>query len=201
VLVQGLLGGLRVTGRLTLSASRADMEPSITLAAVHGIFAQLFFCTLVAWSAFNSRAWRQQTPLVAPAVRTDWVLHTVLVAVLVLQLAAGAILRHTAGMLHFHITIAALTLVLAVAAGARAWGRYPQSAVIVRLAKALLLLAALQVLLGGCALFALGFLLQRSPSMPLQVVLTCGHQTLGVLLLATAVLLLVWSRRLLVPRI
>jgi cytochrome c oxidase assembly protein subunit 15 len=199
LLLQGLLGGLRVTGRLTLSASRADMAPSITLAVVHGVVAQLFFCVLAAWCAFNSRAWQNPTPLAARTVRTDWALQTALVALLVAQVAAGAILRHTAHLLHLHITLAALAAFAGIAAGARAWGLYAGSSIVTWLGKVLLLLGGVQVLLGVSAYFTLGPVLERQPSSLLQVAVTSGHHAVGVLLLGCATLLLVWSRRILVP--
>jgi cytochrome c oxidase assembly protein subunit 15 len=164
VVLQGVLGGLRVTGRWTLSDARTDMAPSTALAAVHGIVAQLFFCSLVAWSAFSSRDWRNAVPHTAPSVRTDWRLQIVLLALLALQLTTGAILRHTAHLLHLHLTIAVLTAIVAVAAGVRVWGLYPQSLRPARLAKALLCLLGLQVLLGFFALFTLGFMLERKSS-------------------------------------
>jgi cytochrome c oxidase assembly protein subunit 15 len=195
VVLQGVLGGLRVTGRWTLSDARTDMAPSSALAAVHGIVAQLFFCSLVAWSAFSSRGWRNAVPLTAPTVRTDWRLQTVLLALLALQLTTGAILRHTAHLLHLHLTIAVFTAIVAVAAGVRVWGLYPSSPRLARLAKALLCLLSLQVLLGFFALFTLGFILERKSSALIQVAVTCAHQTSGVLLFGCAVLLCVWSRR------
>jgi len=199
VLVQGLLGGLRVTGRLTLSASRADMAPSSALAVVHGVVAQLFFGVLAAWSAFNSRAWQDPTPLTARTVRTDWALQTVLVALLTAQVLVGAVLRHTAHLLHLHITVAALAALVGIAAAARAWGLYSRNSIMAALAKALLLLGGVQVLLGVSALFTLGFVLERKPSMLLQVIITCSHHIVGVLLLGCATVLMVFSRRLLKP--
>ncbi|MGD0090729.1 MAG: COX15/CtaA family protein [Planctomycetota bacterium] len=199
VLLQGLLGGLRVTGRLTLSAARTDMAPSSALAVAHGIVAQIFFCALVAWSAFNSRAWREPGTLAARTVRTDWAIHSALLALLFIQLAAGAVLRHTAHLLHLHVTLAALASLAGLAAAARAWGLYGQSEILRRLAKALLLLGGLQVLLGVCSLFTLGFVLERRPSMLIQVIVTCAHHTVGVLLLGCATLLKVWGRRVLAP--
>jgi cytochrome c oxidase assembly protein subunit 15 len=199
VLIQGTLGGLRVTGRLTMSVSRTDMSPSIALAVVHGIVAQIFFCVLVAWSALNSTHWRAATPAPARSAQTDWRLHVVLIGLLVAQLAVGAILRHTSRMLHLHLTLAGLALLAAAIIGVRAWGLYPQQARIGCWAKALLVLAGVQTLTGLCALFTLGFVLERTPSALLQVALTSAHQTGGVLVLGSATLLLVWSRRLLTP--
>ena len=47
VVGQGILGGLRVTGRLTLGTDPADMAPNLTLALVHGVLGQVVFASLV----------------------------------------------------------------------------------------------------------------------------------------------------------
>ena len=41
VVVQGILGGLRVTGHFTLSTRPADTDPKVVLAAIHGVFGQV----------------------------------------------------------------------------------------------------------------------------------------------------------------
>ena len=58
VVLQGLLGGLRVTGRFTLSTSPDVMAPSTGLAMLHGVLGQLFFATVVALAVFSSPRWR-----------------------------------------------------------------------------------------------------------------------------------------------
>jgi hypothetical protein len=108
------------------------MAPSLTLAVVHGVVAQIFFCVLAAWSAFNSRAWQNPAPLVARTVRTDWALQTVLLALLMVQVVAGAILRHTTHLLHLHITLAALASLAGIAAGVRVWGLYARVPLLAR---------------------------------------------------------------------
>ncbi|HEY3321899.1 MAG TPA: COX15/CtaA family protein [Planctomycetota bacterium] len=198
VITQGVLGGLRVIGHFTLSTSREQMAPSTTLAIVHGITAQLFFSLLVAWTAFSSRAWQQPTQYSSRRTRSDRILHVALVALLVLQLISGAIVRHTTHLLHLHMTGAGLALVVAVVAGVRTWGLYSQCAILSRIARALMFLIGLQVSLGVVGLFTLGFVMERKSSALVQVISTSSHQSCGVLLLGCAVLLLVWSRRLLV---
>ena len=65
VVLQGILGGLRVTGGFTLSTSEADMAPSLTLALMHGVLGQLFLGVMVAIAVVTSRLW-----LTAPRARS-----------------------------------------------------------------------------------------------------------------------------------
>jgi len=194
VVVQGLLGGLRVTGRLTLATE--GNTPSIILAIVHGVFGQLFFGLLVAVYAFLSTSWRdcpQQRS--APAAGTDRFLTIVLVIALFAQLILGALLRHVTWGLSAHITFAVVVLLVAVGVGARAWGLYPDVPALLRAGRWLLTLIIAQVVLGILALAASG---TESPDVrpgSPQVILTTAHQTVGALLLGVAVLLLVWNRR------
>jgi len=67
VIFQGILGGLRVTGRFTLSTSQADVAPSLTLAVVHGVVGQVFLGMLTTLAVFTSTAWlRGDTGMRAP---------------------------------------------------------------------------------------------------------------------------------------
>ncbi len=95
VIVQGVMGGLRVT------------EMSTVLGILHGVTAQLFLCLLVLITAATSRVWLRATGGATQAgtqadrqagqrlsVRTRrWSLA--LLAVLVVQLVLGAAMRHT----------------------------------------------------------------------------------------------------------
>ena len=125
VVIQGVLGGLRVTGGFTLSTSEADMAPSIALAVTHGVMGQVFLSLIVGLAVVTSTAW-----LEAPAAEKkasagmDRTLQIWLVAALVVQLVLGAVQRHTAQGLIIHISLAALVVMIAVMAGARAWGLY-----------------------------------------------------------------------------
>lgn len=86
VIVQGLMGGLRVT------------EVSIALAIIHGITGQLFFCCIIAITAATSRWWLNQIntpPAAAPARAGGFKLSLLLLAVLFVQLCLGAGVRHT----------------------------------------------------------------------------------------------------------
>ena len=154
VVVQGILGGLRVTGRLTLSDSQLATSPNIYLAVVHGIVAQLFFSTLVAIALFTSKAWKTSRPLPSRSASVDRNLSFTLVAVLLMQLALGAAVRHLDAALIPHAVLGGLLLPLAVIAGVRSLDPRPGAAPLRSTGFALIAVAHAQVLLGIAALIA-----------------------------------------------
>ncbi len=201
VIVQGVLGGLRVTGRLTLSTSRADISPSLTLAVVHGVLGQVFFGMLVAMSVFVSTSWRSaRAPTPAATAETDRTLNTLLIGMLMVQLVLGAILRHLTGGLMIHLTFAVPVLLLALTCGVRAWGLYADQPIIRRVGQTLVILTLVQVALGIAALVATGATAGEQPRPAIDVRLTTAHQAGGAVLLACAVMLMLWSYRLLSPQ-
>ncbi len=86
VIIQGTLGGLRVT------------EVNTTLAIIHGCFAQAFFCLTAFTALAMSRWWinyRDETaPADAQAGRFALKLAGISVVLIFLQLTAGATMRH-----------------------------------------------------------------------------------------------------------
>jgi cytochrome c oxidase assembly protein subunit 15 len=220
VIVQGILGGLRVTGHFTLSTRPVDTDPNVLLAIVHGIFAQLVFATLVALAVWRSRAWHAAGPPTGAATAgTDRTFAIALVAALVIQLMLGALVRHFSWALdvqryglaldparliaigqralHLHITVAVLVALLAVTVGVRTWGLYRSTPRLSRLGRQLLVLVGVQVALGIVALVVTGNdEIHRRPT-ALDVAITTAHQVVGAALLAWAVRLLLWNHRLL----
>jgi len=200
VILQGLLGGLRVTGHLTLSTDPGAVAPSIALAVVHGTLAQLFFCMMVSLAVLTSTGW-----LVSPAPRADGraavdrAFTTLLVPVLVVQLVLGAVQRHLAQMLMVHIAFAMVVVTLAIAAAVRAGSLYRDVPVLPRVGRAIVWLVSIQVTLGVLAFAAVMTRLPGTPPEAFEVIAATAHQANGALLLGAAVLLLVWNRRLLVP--
>lgn len=197
VIVQGLLGGLRVTGRLTWSTSIEDMAPSIALAVVHGVLGQVFLGLMVVLAAATSRRWRSAPPA-APVqwFATDRALQAGLVAALVIQLVLGALQRHLAQALLVHITLAAVVTIIAIAAGARAWGLYHGAWPVGRLGQILMSVVSIQVFLGIAALAVTqGQAVVGQPT-TLEVTIATAHQATGAALLALSVLLAAWTRRL-----
>jgi len=198
VIVQGILGGLRVTGRFTLATSPDAVAPNLALAVVHGTLAQLFLSLLVVLSAFTSASWRAAPPARSDRrAGADRTLTTLLVPVLLVQLVLGALQRHLAAMLMVHIAFAVVVALLALAVGVRALGLYRDLPVLPALGRALIWLVCFQVTLGGLAFVAVTTRVSGVGPTVFEVVARTAHQVNGALLLAGAVLLLVWNRRLL----
>lgn len=199
VIVQGLLGGLRVTGNLTLSQSRKDLAPQLALAVIHGIFAQIFFSTLLALTAVLSRTWRSAARRETSAAETDRTLSVVAPLALLTQLLFGALLRHYQWGVYVHVSFAIVVLGLVGFYAIRAWSLYDGLPMIERLGQTLLILLLVQLALGGGALIAvLGESGTTQPG-PLQVFITTAHQTTGALLLGLTANLALWQWRLTRP--
>ncbi|MEW6249982.1 MAG: COX15/CtaA family protein [Planctomycetota bacterium] len=220
VIVQGVLGGLRVTGRFTLSTRAEDTDPNILLALVHGVFGQLVFGLLVLIAVCRARRWTNAPARIESAsARTDRALGFVLVALLVVQLVFGALVRHFtwaltqfrhglaaepaelarvgSWALHVHITVAVVLVLLAVATGVRAWGLYERARTVQRLGSTLLILIGVQIALGIAALIVTGGAPQYRRPQPPDVAITTLHQLVGAALLAWAIMLVLWNYRLL----
>jgi cytochrome c oxidase assembly protein subunit 15 len=196
VILQGVLGGLRVTGRLTTSTAAEDMAPSTTFAVVHGVFGQLFFGLMTALAIVTTSRWRRERPQPHPAAGLDRALSKLLVGALAVQIALGALLRHTGEGLLIHICTAAVVIMLAVAVGVRLGALGRDLALWRRLAQGLFALVTLQAALGFAALIAAGAK-RIGPSPPtIDVVLTTAHQAVGAILLASGVAAMLWMHRL-----
>jgi cytochrome c oxidase assembly protein subunit 15 len=200
VVIQGILGGLRVTGGFTLSTSPEDMAPSILLAITHGVFGQLFLALIVTLAVVTSRWWREGPPAEErTSTASDRSVQLGLVSLLALQLVFGAVQRHVAQGLLIHVTLAAIVVVVAIAAGARAWGLYHGVWPVQRLGQSVLALVSVQVTLGIAALAVTqGRAVVGDPT-TVEVSLATAHQACGALLLAVSVALMVWTRRLFCP--
>ncbi len=199
VVVQGVLGGTRVT------------ERSVALGIVHGVFAHLVLAVLVAIAAGTSTAWRTERPAAAASrAATGGVLGLVLPAAVLLQIVLGTAYRHLEplasvsrgarmGLLHGHSFLgSALVVALALFCGLRAWGMHRDQPVLRKTGLALLHTTGLQVALGIVS-FILVPKAAREAGEPipiLEVVFTTAHQVTGALLLSISTLLALWSRRL-----
>jgi cytochrome c oxidase assembly protein subunit 15 len=200
VIVQGILGGLRVTGRFTLSDSPEATSPSLALAVVHGVLGQVVLGVLVALAVVTSSRWKTGPPADrVSSAGLDRTLSVAFVSALLVQLILGALLRHLSAGLIVHITMACFVAVLGLAAGARAWGLNRERPLLERLGTVLLLLVPLQLLLGIGALVAVTGRDSSLPPPPADVSLSTAHQATGAVLLASAVMLALWTGRLVEP--
>lgn len=199
VIAQGIMGGLRVTGRLTLSAEAQDLAPNLTLAVIHGVSAQMFLALLAVLAASLSPQWRGATRAEHRAASFDASLGALSVAAIILQLILGAILRHYGWGLHLHLTVAFAVLLLAGAFAMRTWGMYEGIGPIPKLGGALILLLGAQLMLGLGALLAVMSEEQLGATRGWHVVFTTLHQTTGAIVLAVTAALFVWHIRLTRP--
>jgi cytochrome c oxidase assembly protein subunit 15 len=197
VVLQGILGGLRVTGGFTLSTSEADMAPSLTLALIHGVLGQLFLGVMVAIAVVTSRLWSDApSPEARPYAKDDRTFQRWLLIIMIVQLVLGAAQRHLAALLIVHICLAAVVVLLAVMVGGRAWGLYRNSQPVELFGKLLIIFSCVQVFLGITALAVTqGRAVVGSPT-TLEVTITTLHQATGAALLALTVALHFWTQRL-----
>jgi cytochrome c oxidase assembly protein subunit 15 len=177
VIVQGVLGGLRV---VLLEG---------TLAIIHASFAQAFFAFMAALALLTSASWR------APAAERPLAdggkllrLGIITTALTYLQVVFGAVLRHTGEHLEWHLVFAILVLVhviLLLARVARHTGEIPAVARLARLLGALL---GAQLLLGGGSYFGKYTTLWRLSAEAI-VYITTVHLAVGALMLVASLLL------------
>lgn len=201
VVVQGVLGGLRVTGTFTMSDDPAHVRPNLMLAVVHGVFGQVFFATVVALAVFTSTAWRRRTAgVVRDTAVTDRGAATALVVGIVAQLVLGAVLRHTQSGLLIHISMAVVVSGLAVFVGARAWGMKPSVGILETLGPRLITLVVIQLVLGVGAVIVTAMSRNAGAPVLADVIVTTLHQATGAGLLAIATVTMLWTFRLLSPR-
>ena len=209
VCIQGLMGGLRVTGEFT--TSQTEVTPSTTFAIAHGVFGQLTFAAFATLAVVSGRRWRNPAveAVVVPNGGQDRGFSTLLVVGLVLQLLLGACYRHfatpavdggvapvpPAWAMHGHIGFSVVVVALAFVAGLRAKSRAPLGVPMVpTLGRTVNLLVGLQFTLGLLAFLAT--ILRRTPEIPVwELVPTSAHQANGALLLATAASLALAVRR------
>ena len=177
VIVQGVLGGTRVT------------QTSTYLAAVHACVGQAFFALMVALCVFTGRRW--QSPVGAP-IESAWLLPLgwAIVALVPVQIMLGSWLRHfgTWQALLNHALVAPVILVCCLFLAFVVEQRKASWAVLVPSARALGLMAAVQVGLGiGSFMALLPFDGIARTVTFYQAVTRTAHQTSGALLLAAAV--------------
>ena len=212
ICVQGLLGGLRVTGNLTVATSGLELQPSTLLAIVHGMFGQIVFATACVIAVITSDLWRNASPArgIQHADRVRG-LPIALCVLLLVQLFFGASYRHLqipptgeqaavhpAWPIWGHIAGALVILVVAVATGAIASSRCRDITPIRVLGKGLVHAVGLQLALGIGALVVV--LLRVDQAIPVyEVVVTSAHQALGALILAMTAMLGAFSLRMVAP--
>lgn len=144
VILQGLLGGLRV------------IEDKRAMALVHGCVAQLFFALTVTLAAVSSWWWREASEASRKDINAGELarlsslsLTTALLAYL--QVVLGAVQRHFHQGIVFHLLLATALTAQIVWLSVRVFKTSPRQPQLIRPAAALLALIAVQLCLGTAA--------------------------------------------------
>ena len=181
VIAQAVLGGLTVL---------LFQPPAVSTA--HATVAQTFFCIAVAIALFTGRKWVEEQPQVEFDSRrpTLWTLTWLSIFVLYVQLILGGMFRHHGMSWWPHVVNAALVAFVLAWTAIRALSVYSRIEAVRRPAILMLSLLITQLCLGFAA-----FLTRvewgknaAQPELPM-VVATVLHVQVGVLLLATTVVL------------
>ena len=186
VIVQGVLGGLRVI----------LISDGTTIAIIHGCLAQAFFALTVSVVLFTSREWTQEPEQISGAETGPLKrLSLVTTGLIALQIIVGAILTHTGLLLNAHLLFAVLVTIHVSMLGARVFRRLPDQGELVRPVVVLCSLLFLQLLLG------LGSYVARFTSLGLPnaaltgLALPVTHRLTGALMLATCLVLTLRTHR------
>jgi heme a synthase len=177
VVVQGVLGGLRVT----------LLEHS--LAIVHASLAQAFFALTVSLALFTSKEWREK---IAEVPLADYGrlrrLAAVTTGLIYLQVMFGAVLRHTGLRLDAHLLFAALVTLHVVLLTVRIFKDHSDHRRLTRPALFLSAMLLVQLFLGTVSYLAKFTTILRMP-IDATVFLTTTHLAVGALMLVTSLVL------------
>ncbi|MCY3742585.1 MAG: COX15/CtaA family protein [Candidatus Poribacteria bacterium] len=183
VIVQGVLGGLRVT------------QINRNFAIVHACLAQAFFALLCGIAWFTSREWwknKTETPVrrgevASPRLRRLSLITTCLIY---MQLIFGAILRHTGSRLDAHLLFAFLVALHIFLLARRLLAVDSESDGIGQSTPLLLLgLLVVQLMLGTGAFFAKLTAFGETFAAALTVTITTAHVAVGALMLVSSFVL------------
>ena len=180
VIVQGVMGGLRVT-----HLSRA-------LAIVHACFAQVFFGLTASLVLFTSRGWMQSWPRIEDTGASRLKrLSGITLALIYVQFIFGAILRHTGTRLDAHLLFAALVTIHVFLLSGRVLRDYLGYLRLVRPVLVLSVLLAIQLVLGGAAYVAEFTTVGKVVSSSASATITTAHVAIGALMLVLSVVVTV----------
>lgn len=204
VCIQGLLGGLRVN------------LDEVQLAKIHGCFGPAFFALAVALAAMTSRRWREASPVVYDGAAKLRRVGIITVALAYLQLVIGAHLRHITpnmsgaafrAVLFFHLIVAAALVVHVAMLALRSRKAAHATGSRSHAPAALTLLVLLQIALGAATWVVKygwpawfvdtpvsGWYTIQEGSF-IQATIATAHVATGSLIVATTVLVVLWSFR------
>ncbi len=177
VIVQGVLGGLRVVWLKLL------------LAIIHACVAQLFFALMVSLAVFTSKSWINDSDESADMGRKIRRMSLITVGLIYVQIIFGAILRHTGNRLDAHLLVALLVTIHVfwlVAIILRAPNGQED---IRRPANMLWFLLIIQITLGAGSYLGKYTTIGDAITPGTIVAMTSAHVVVGALLFATSIIL------------
>ncbi len=179
VIVQGVLGGLRVT------------QINRNFAIVHACLAQAFFALLCGIAWFTSRDWwKDRIASVNGTAQKLRRLSLITTGLIYVQLIFGAILRHTGSRLDAHLLFAFLVALHIFLLARRVLGVNGDAQRIGQSMPMLLLgLLAIQLMLGTGAFFAKLTAFGETFAAALTVTITTAHVAVGALMLVSSFVL------------
>jgi len=175
VIIQGVLGGLRVT------------EISVIFAIVHACLAQAFLALCCGLMMFTSREWTEWHHNVEGAILLRH-LSIFTTGGVYFQLIWGAILRHTASQLRTHVFFAILVANCVLWIASRVFIHHRNFPKFTVPSLFLGVFLILQIVLGIGAWFSEFQLGDSLASLP-RIAITTGHLVIGALMLVTSVIL------------
>ena len=185
VIVQGILGGLRVVWL------------KLILAIIHACVAQLFLGLMIALAVFTSQSWIEAPP---PA---DWEgsrrlqrLSLIALGLIYIQTIFGAILRHTGNRLDAHLLFAALVAVFVFLLATKIFQDRDRTKEIQKPAQAIGILLIMQIFLGAGSYLTKYTVLGDAVTPWTIALLTSAHVVTGALLFAASIVIalrLHWS--------
>jgi len=187
VILQGLFGGLTVILRL---------PPAVSI--IHASLAQAFFCITVSIAVFTSRWWFAESVVVddpgSPRLSslTHWLL-----GITFLQLVLGAAFRHNSFGIWPHLAGAAAVLALVIIVSRATRRRFAGVRPLRAVAKWLNAVVGMQILLGGAAWWSRIATREAPQPQPIAIWLTVAHTVLGAIVLASTLVFVLVSHRLL----
>ena len=179
VIVQGVLGGLRVT------------QINRNFAIVHACLAQAFFALLCGIAWFTSRDWwKDRTVALNGTAQKLRRLSLITTCLIYMQLIFGAILRHTGSRLDMHLLFAFLVTLYIFLLARRILGTNDETQKIAPSMTFLLLgLLFVQLMLGTGAFFAKLTAFGETFATALTVTITTAHVAVGALMLVSSFVL------------
>ena len=190
VVIQGLLGKETVEGRLPWWVS-----------AAHGTLAQVFLCALTFFAFALSPTWARRDPVPASDVGTARRLTVIALGSVFVQLALGAIVRHSnlSSVLWLHISMAMLVSLLILVAALHSGARFGHLPGFRALARAQLWVLLAQLALGVATLLVRGGGKDTASLDQIgRALIVSGHVAVGAIMFLIATLLFARARRSLV---